>query len=95
MLKIKGGFILPEFFDVSLPVTEEMVVYPGNPKLSIRRYASVSQDKVNESILTLGGQTGGRELHLCLLRVFMGNAGFLTWPMWKRKSTGRPLRALK
>lgn len=58
MLKSKGGFILLEFFDVSLPITEEMVVYPGNPKPSIRRYASVPQDKVNESILTLGSHIG-------------------------------------
>jgi arylformamidase len=67
LLLSKGGFILPEFFDVSLPITEEMVIYPGNPKPSIRRYASIPQDKVNESILTLGSHTGTHvdsKLHL-------------------------------
>ena len=55
---MNGGFILPQFFDVSLPITEEMVVYPGNPRPSIQKYASVPKDKVNESILTLGSHTG-------------------------------------
>ncbi len=55
---MNGGFILPQFFDVSLPITEEMVVYPGNPRPSIQKYASVPKNKVNESILTLGSHTG-------------------------------------
>ena len=55
---MNGGFILPQFFDVSLPITEEMVLYPENPRPSIRKYASVPKDKVNESILTLGSHTG-------------------------------------
>lgn len=55
---MNGGFILPEFFDVSQLITEEMVVYPGSPKPSIKRYASVPKNGVNESILTLGSHTG-------------------------------------
>ncbi len=35
-----------------------MIVYPGNPRPLIRRYASIPQDKVNESILILGSHTG-------------------------------------
>lgn len=35
-----------------------MVVYPGKPGPSIKRYASVPRDKVNESILTMGSHTG-------------------------------------
>ena len=64
---MNGGFILRQFFDVSLPITEEMVVYPGKPGPSIKRYASVPRDKVNESILTLGSHTGTHvesKLHL-------------------------------
>ncbi len=84
-----GGFILRQFFDVSLPIKEKMVVYPGKPEPSIERYASVPKDKVNESILTLGSHTGTHvesRLHLQdgkegvadrLLTIFMGNAGFL------------------
>lgn len=53
-----GEFILRQFFDVSLPIKEEMVVYPGKPETSIERYAYVPRDKVNESILTLGSHTG-------------------------------------
>lgn len=55
---MNGGFILPEFFDVSQLIHEEMVVYPGNPKPLIERYASVPKDRINESILTLGSHTG-------------------------------------
>ncbi|RXA19362.1 cyclase family protein [Methanosarcina sp. MSH10X1] len=55
---MNGGFVLRQFFDVSLPITEEMVVYPGKPEPSIERYASIPRDKVNESILTLGSHTG-------------------------------------
>lgn len=53
-----GVFILPQFFDISQLITEEMVVYPGKPKPSIERYASIAKDRVNESILTLGTHTG-------------------------------------
>lgn len=55
---MNGGFILRQFFDVSLPITEKMVVYPGKPAPSIQRYASVPKNKVNESLLTLGSHTG-------------------------------------
>ena len=55
---MSGGFILRQFFDVSLLITEEMVVYPGKPSPSIQRYASIPRDNVNESILTLGSHTG-------------------------------------
>ena len=87
---MNGGFILRQFFDVSLPITEEMVIYPGKPGPSIKRYSSVPRDKVNESILTMGSHTGTHvesRLHLCgmvekvlltcLLIISMGNAGFL------------------
>ena len=55
---MNGGIILRQFFDVSLPIMEEMVVYPGKPGPSIQRYASVPRDKVNESLLTMGSHTG-------------------------------------
>jgi arylformamidase len=64
---MNGGFILPEFFDISQLITEGMVVYPGNPEPSIERYASLPRDRVNESILTLGSHTGTHvdsKLHL-------------------------------
>ncbi|MDH5438050.1 MAG: cyclase family protein [Candidatus Bathyarchaeota archaeon] len=46
------------FYDVSLPIRERMIVYPGNPKPSIRRYSSIPRDKVNESSITFGSHTG-------------------------------------
>jgi arylformamidase len=46
------------FYDVSLPIREGMIVYPGNPEPSIRRYSSIPRDKVNESLITFGSHTG-------------------------------------
>ena len=47
-----------KLYDVSLPIREGMIVYPGNPRPSIRRYSSIPPDKVNESLITLGSHTG-------------------------------------
>ena len=47
-----------KYYDVSLPITEGMMVYPGNPEPSINRYASIPGNKVNESLITLGSHTG-------------------------------------
>lgn len=47
------GIILRQFFDVSLPITDQMIVYPGKSEPSVQRYASISRDKVNESLLML------------------------------------------
>jgi len=47
-----------KFYDVSLPIREGMIVYPGNPKPSIKRYSSIPQNKVNESLITFGSHTG-------------------------------------
>lgn len=47
-----------KFYDVSLPIREGMIVYPGNPKPSIKRYSSIPRNKVNESLITLGSHTG-------------------------------------
>lgn len=47
-----------KFYDVSLPIKEGMIVYPGNPEPMIRRYSSIPQNKVNESLITLGSHTG-------------------------------------
>ena len=49
---------MSRFFDVSLPISEGMIVYPGNPKPTIRRYAQIPKDRVNESLITLGSHTG-------------------------------------
>ena len=47
-----------KFYDVSLPIREGMVVYPGNPEPSIQLYSSIPREKVNESLITLGSHTG-------------------------------------
>ncbi|HIH95253.1 TPA: cyclase family protein [Methanosarcina acetivorans] len=58
MLANEWGVHSAGVFDVSKLITEEMVVYPGNPGPSIERYASLPKDGVNESVLTPGCHTG-------------------------------------
>lgn len=82
---MKGGFILRQFFDVSLPITEEMVVYPGKPEPSIKRYASIPRNKVNESILTLGSHTGTHVESRLYLRDGRGGAADLPLDHFYRK----------
>jgi arylformamidase len=45
-------------YDVSLKISEDMIVYPGNSVPSIQRYAEIPKDRVNESLITLGSHTG-------------------------------------
>lgn len=104
---MSGGFILRQFFDVSLPITEEMVVYPGKPSPSIQRYASVPRDNVNESTLTLGSHTGthvesrlhlrdGRESAADLpLDHFYGKCKVFDLIHVENETTGRTLKYLK
>jgi len=47
-----------KFYDVSLPVREGMMVYPGNPEPVIKQYSSIPRDKVNESLIAFGSHTG-------------------------------------
>jgi len=47
-----------KFYDVSMRIRENMIVYPKNPEPLIKRYSSIPQDKVNESLITLGSHTG-------------------------------------
>jgi arylformamidase len=47
-----------KFYDISIPIREDMIVYPGNPKPSISQYSSIPQNKVNASKISLGSHTG-------------------------------------
>jgi len=79
-----------KFYDVSLPIREGMVLYPRNPEVSIKLYTSISLDKTNESLITLGSHTGTHVdsmlpfrvkvivRRLCLWTVSMGNVGCWT-----------------
>ncbi len=49
---------MARLYDISLPIREGMIVYPGNPSPTIRRYASIPANPTNESTLTLGSHTG-------------------------------------
>jgi len=47
-----------KFYDISLIIDEDIVVYPGTPRVSIKRLSSIPQDNVNDSIITFGSHTG-------------------------------------
>ena len=50
--------MVEKFYDISLPIREDMIVYPNNPPPSIKQYSSIPSGKVNESLITLGSHTG-------------------------------------
>lgn len=49
---------MKKIYDISLLIKEGMIIYPGNPEVSIKQYASIPKDPVNESLLTLGSHAG-------------------------------------
>jgi arylformamidase len=52
-----GGY-MTEFYDVSLRIFEDMIVYPDNPGPSIVQYSHIPARAVNESSISLGSHTG-------------------------------------
>lgn len=47
-----------KFYDISMSIYEEMIVYPGNPLPEIRQYSSIPANKTNESLICLGSHSG-------------------------------------
>lgn len=47
-----------KFYDISMSIYEEMIVYPGNPLPEIRQYSSIPVNKTNESLICLGSHSG-------------------------------------
>jgi len=46
------------FYDISLVIEENMIVWPGNPTPKINQYSSIPKNVTNESLLTFGSHTG-------------------------------------
>jgi Kynurenine formamidase (EC 3.5.1.9) len=53
-----GVIEMKKYYDVSLSINENMIVYPGNPAPSIERYSAIPKNKVNESVIKMGSHTG-------------------------------------
>jgi arylformamidase len=49
---------MSKFYDISLLIKENMIVYPGNPKPKITLYSSIPNNKTNESLICIGSHTG-------------------------------------
>ena len=47
-----------KFYDISMSIDKEMIVYPGNPVPEIRQYSSIPANKTNESLICLGSHCG-------------------------------------
>nr|NIO71327.1 cyclase family protein [Anaerolineae bacterium] len=48
-----------QIFDVSIPISPQMPVWPGDPAVQIERVASINEgDPVNLTRLSLGAHTG-------------------------------------
>ncbi|EET89957.1 MAG: cyclase family protein [Candidatus Micrarchaeales archaeon] len=47
-----------EIYDISMPIDASMLVFPGNPKPSIKRYSSIPKRLANESLVEVGSHTG-------------------------------------
>ena len=47
-----------KFYDISLIINEDIIVYPGSPKVSIKPHATIPNNTVNESLITFGSHTG-------------------------------------
>jgi arylformamidase len=50
---------MPEYFDLSLPITDELITYPGDPEVRLQPHARIAAgDDVNVTTLSLGSHTG-------------------------------------
>jgi len=49
---------LVKFYDISLLINEDIILYPGSPKISITPHATIPKDTTNESLITFGSHTG-------------------------------------
>jgi arylformamidase len=50
---------MTRFFDVTLPIRDGMVVYPGDPEVRVRTHSAMAEgDDANVSVLSLGSHTG-------------------------------------
>jgi arylformamidase len=49
-----------KIYDVTVPISEELIVYPGDPQVRIERSSVIGQEdaKYNLSTITLGSHTG-------------------------------------
>jgi arylformamidase len=47
-----------KIYDISIPIHEQMTVYPGNPKPKISQYSTIPANVTNESLICLGSHTG-------------------------------------
>lgn len=47
-----------KFYDISMKINKNTIVYPGNERVLIHQYASIPNDSVNESWIKFGCHTG-------------------------------------
>jgi arylformamidase len=84
---------LMQIYDVSVPITEQMTTYPGDPGVNIKQWHSLDKgDSANVTLIDFGAHTGthvdapahfirgGRKLESLNLNVLLGEAHVVEMP---------------
>src|SRR2546430_1171827 len=90
--RIEVAMVSPEFIDITIPLTDGMAVYPGEPGPLLTPLARIANgDPANVSHLSLGTHTG---THLDLRRVTPGKYDLWCLPLKVVGADGAPCRAV-
>ena len=80
---------MDKIYDISMLINEDIIVYPGGKSVVIEQQASIPQDSVNDSVITMGCHTGthvdsrfhvnndGKKANELLLNTFYGKCKVL------------------
>ncbi len=47
-----------KMIDITMEITQNMLIYPNNPKPMIKKSATIPKNRTNESIISIGSHTG-------------------------------------
>ncbi|HWV58757.1 MAG TPA: cyclase family protein [Longimicrobiales bacterium] len=96
---------MPHFYDITLPITEDLVVYPGDPEIRLRPHSRIADgDPANVTSIAFGSHTGthvdaprhffdeGRAVDELSLDVLIGPAVVLEIPRHVRSIGPEDLR---
>jgi len=80
---------MDKIYDISMLINEDIIVYPGSKSVVIEQQASIPQNNVNDSVITMGCHTGthvdsqfhvsndGKKANELLLNTFYGKCKVL------------------
>ena len=80
---------MDKVYDISMLINEDIIVYPGSKSVIIEQQASIPQNNVNDSVISMGCHTGthvdsqfhvsnnGKKANELLLNTFYGKCKVL------------------